>query len=424
MHERLAKARVLCDRHDLDSAEREVRTVLRDHEADADALEVLGRIHVERHEYEQAQEVLLRATRERRPFPDASALLALVCNRTGWHETAMRMAELTLAAEPEHSEGRTQAGIALRALGRHDEAKRVLATLSEHPRATLALAETLLAEGDFAHGLPLLERRRVLHPVGAGLVAQEWQGEPRPHARLLVLPERGLSDFLLMSRFLPELANRFERVVVLAPGSLHRLVASIEPRLEVVRSLPDARFDLWAPVGSLALRLGVRNHAELPAGPLLRLPASDHPATGRLRIGLHRGGHPAHPSHALRTVSLRTLAPLLEVEGIEWTSLHRRAPQDEVHGVTLDQPLTEDSDLLDTARVMADLDVVVSTDSAVAHLAAAMGVPTCVLSPQDAHWCWSGWYDQVTLCAQREAGNWNGPMGDVAGALLSLSSAA
>lgn len=423
MPERLARARVLCDRRDLEAAEREVRAVLQDDAADADALEVLARIHVERHEYTPAQEALLLATRHRKPFPDASALLALVCNRTGWHETALQMAELTLAAEPEHREGRTQAGIALRALGRYEESERILATLPESPGAVAALAETLLAAGDFARGLPLYERRRAGHPVGAGLASEEWRGEPRPNARLLVLPERGLSDFLLMSRFLPELANRFEGIVVLAPAPLQRLVQAIEPRLEVVRSLPDARHDLWVPVGSLALRLGVRNPVDSFTQPLLRF-SGTAAAPGQLRIGVHWGGHLAHPCHAIRTTSLRTLAPLLEVEGIEWTSLHRRSTGEDAPNAGMRWPLTESSDLLDTATVISDLDVVVSTDSAVAHLSAGMGIPTCVLSPQDAHWSWSGWYRGVTLCAQREAGNWNGPMSDVAGALLALSEAA
>ena len=81
-------------------------------------------------------------------------------------------------------------------------------------------------------------------------------------------------------------------------------------------------------------------------------------------------------------------------------------------------------DFLDTAKVIAGLDVVVSTESTVAHLAAAMGVRTCVLATQNAHWCWAGWYVDAQLCPQREAGNWNGPMSDVAGMLLTLPVAA
>ncbi len=86
--------------------------------------------------------------------------------------------------------------------------------------------------------------------------------------------------------------------------------------------------------------------------------------------------------------------------------------------------LLQATDFLDTARVVAGLDFVVSTDGAIAHLAAGMGVRTCVLSVQDEHWCWTGWYPEAIPCPQREAGNWNGPMSDVASALLAVPAAA
>ena len=88
------------------------------------------------------------------------------------------------------------------------------------------------------------------------------------------------------------------------------------------------------------------------------------------------------------------------------------------------EPLEKAADFLDTAQAIAGLDFVVSTESAVAHLAAAMGVRTCVLAMQDSHWSWSSWYPDVTVCPQREAGNWNGPMADVANVLLALPAAA
>lgn len=425
MHERLPHARAQFERGDHAAAEREVRAVLRDQEGNPAALDLLGRIHIERREYAEAQEVLLHASHPMHPFPDALARLATVCNRTGRHEAAIKVADLALVAEPRHADALIESGIAMRALGQFAHAKDALVQACEHPRAALALAETHLREGDLERGLPLLEKRRVFRPVGAGLPAPEWHGEPQPASRLLVLPESGLSDFLLMSRFLPMLADRFARVVVLAPGPLVRLVQALDPRLEVVRSLPDARYDLWTCAGSLPLRLGVRRLQDLPTSPWIRAEAEIVAARdGRVRIGINWAGDPAHPLDPVRSAPLKSFAPLFDVREIEWVSLHRGARADEAKGFGIARPLEQAADFLDTARVVAGLDFVVSTDSAVAHLAAAMGVKTCVMSAQDARWCWPHWYADVTLCPQREAANWNGPMSDVAGALLAVPAAA
>lgn len=425
MHERLPHARAQFVRRDFAAAEREARAVLHDDPTNRDAIEVLGRIHVERREYDEAQQVLLAACTPRRPHPDSVALLATICNRTGRHEAALRMADLAIKSDPRHVDALVESGIALRALGQFEHAVDALDPVRDDARAAVELAAVHLRHGDFVRGLPLFERRRQFRPVGVGLAEEEWRGESRPEARLLVLPEGGLSEFLLMSRFFPMLADRFERVVVLAPGPLARLVATIDPRLEVVRSLPDARFDVWTCAGSLPLRLGVRRPEDLPVEPWIRVEASAAPVSGPgVRIGINWAGDPSHPSDAIRSTPLRALAPLLEVQGIDWVSLHRGARQDEAKGFRLPRPLEDAKDFLDTAKVIAGLDVVVSTESTVAHLAAAMGVRTCVLATQNAHWCWPGWYADAQLCPQREAGNWNGPMSDVAGMLLTLPVAA
>lgn len=425
MHERLPHARAQFLRRDYAAAEHEARAVLADHPTHRDALELLGRVHVERHEYAEAQQVLLGSCTPNAPHPDSVALLAMVCNRTGRHEAALRTADLAIKVEPRHVDALVESGIALRALGQFAHAKDALDPVREDARAAVELAASYLRQGDFARGLPLNERRRQARPVGVGLAEEEWLGDARPEARLLVLPEGGFSELLLASRFLPTLADRFTKVVVLAPGPLARLVQAIDPRLEIVRSLPDARFDLWTCAGSLALRLGVRSSADLPPAPWIRAVSSAPPSRdGRVRIGINWAGDPSHPRDAIRSTALRALAPLLEVKEIEWVSLHRGAREDEAKAFRLARPLEKAADFLDTAQAIAGLDFVVSTESAVAHLAAAMGVRTCVLAMQDSHWSWSSWYADVTVCPQREAGNWNGPMSDVANVLLALPAAA
>jgi hypothetical protein len=255
--------------------------------------------------------------------------------------------------------------------------------------------------------------------VGAGLSGAPWQGDPRPRETLLVVPEQGLGDFILMSRFFPELADRFARVVVHSPAPLARLVAGLDPRLEVVTSLTDATWDVWAPIMSLPLLLGVRSLDDVPTEPWIRVPAAIAPGD-RPRVGINWAGNPSYAYDAVRSTSLASFESLLAIPGIEWVSLHRGTRESEADDYGLSQPLRDAKDFADTAGIIASLDLVISTETAIPNLSASMGVPTCVMSVQDVDWRWGGWYRGVTVCAQQEPGNWFGPIADASGALLDL----
>lgn len=139
-----------------------------------------------------------------------------------------------------------------------------------------------------------------------------------------------------------------------------------------------------------------------------------------MRVGINWAGNPSYAYDHVRSTSLESFLPLLEVPGIEWVSLHRGTREHEAEAYGLPQPLRDAADFLDTARVIAGLDLVISTETAVPNLSAAMGVPTCVMCVQDVDWRWGSWYRGVTIAAQQEAGNWNGPIAAAAGALCEV----
>jgi len=423
MQKQLDRAEGLLLRNDLEGAECELREVLRLDPDDAVAHNLLGVVHVGRREYPAALTAFSAAVRLRTPYVDALLNLAMACNRTGQHELALDACEQALAACPGDALALVNQGVAWRCLGRPDDAKRSFGLADPHPLARLEAGHTLLLEGDLERGLPLFEARRSLRRIGAGLRGAPWPGDSRPHETLLVVPERGPGGFLLMSRFLPALADRFARVVVHAPAALARLVAGIDTRLEVVTSLEGAHWDVWAPIMSLPLLLGVRTLDDVPTAPWIRVPATGGPA-GRPRVGINWAGDPAHAWDTLRSTALDSFAPILELPDIEWVSLHRGTREFEADAFGLAQPLRHALDFQDTACVLAGLDLVISTDSAVADLAGAMGVRTCLMSAPCAHWRWNGWYPSVTLCAQQEPGNWFGPISGAAGALLEIVDAA
>jgi hypothetical protein len=419
MRNRLEHAARRVNANDLAGAEKELREILRRDPEDPVAHNLMGLVHLGRHQHAEAMAAFSSAIRLRTPYPEALINLAVACNRTGEHELALRACELALEAEPGNPLALVNQGMAWKGLRLLDEARRSFEQAGDHPMARFNLGHTLLLENDLENGLPLCEYRRPLLRVGEGLSGAPWHGDPRPGETLLVVPEQGLGDFILMSRFFSTLADRFARVVVHSPAPLARLVAGLDPRLEVVTALEGATWDVWAPIMSLPLLLGVRGIEDVPTEPWIRVPATL--AQGdRPRIGINWAGNPSYAYDAVRSTSLDSFAALLAVPGIEWVSLHRGARESEADDYGLAQPLRDATDFADTAGVIASLDLVISTETAIPNLSAAMGVPTCVMSVQDVDWRWSAWYHGVTVCAQQEPGNWYGPIADATGVLLDL----
>ena len=417
MQKRLRRAEARLKQKDFAGAERELFAILDDAPGEAAAHNMLGLVHLERRAYPDALSAFSNAVALQRPYPEALINLALVCNRTGQHELALKACDLALTASPGNPLAFINQGMAHKGLRQLGDAKRSFEAAGDHPMARFNLGHVALLENDLERGLPLCENRRGVLRTGAGLAGEPWTGDARPDATLLVIPEQGIGDFVLMSRFLKPLADRFARVVVQAPESLVRLLRTLDPRLDVVTSLDGASWDVWAPIMSLPLLLGIRDVKDVPTEPWIRVEPS-RPAGTRPRVGINWAGNPSYAYDFVRSTALENLAPLLSVQEIEWVSLHRGTREMEADRFGLAQPLRDAKDFLDTARVIAGLDMVVSTETAIPNLSSAMGVPTCVLSVEDVDWRWAAWYRNVTICAQREPGNWFGPISDVAGALL------
>ncbi len=417
MQERVERATQLLSRNDLTAAECEIRSLLAEAPNEAIAHNLLGLVHVARQEYAEALASFRKAIQLRTPYPEAYVNFAIVCNRAGDHELAIEACRRALAEAPDDSLARVHMGLAHQAMGRPAEARRAFEEAAPDPLALYHLGHLLLEADDLAVGLPLLEARRKRGRNAAAAAGKPWKGDARPEASLRVLAEDHLGDVILMSRFFPALADRFAKVVVQVPEPLVRLVASIDERLEVVADPGGTRCDLWAPVMSLPLLLGIKHLADVPTRPWISVDAPGSPE-GRARIGINWAGDPAHAHDATCSGSLDDFAPLLSIEEIDWVSLHRGTREAEAERYGLETPLAGARDFLDTARELAQLDMVVTTDSAVANLAAAMGVPTCVMTPPNPNWRWRSWYEGVTICAQLSPGNWYGPIAGVAGALL------
>ncbi len=266
----------------------------------------------------------------------------------------------------------------------------------------------LLGLGDFARGWPLYESRKDLMGYGSERLplANEWQGEPISGRSLLVWPEQGFGDQIQFARFAPVLQEAGADVTLVCPPELAGLFAELPVRIvERTGSLTLTPPDHWTLALSAPRHLGL-SLADISGAPYLRAPAERRNrwtgyASGRA-VGVAWRGRSTHPNDSHRSLPSADLltTPLREA------------------GMTTVDLTNPVGDFADLAAIVEQLDLVVTVDTALAHLAGAMGKECWVLLPwfrQD--WRWfqdrddSPWYDSVRLFRQTADGDW-GPVLD------------
>ena len=370
-------------------------------------------------------------------------------NDLGRTPEALSAAERAIALNPELADAHNSRGIALYTLGRlapamasYDQA---LALTPGFPEAHANRALVRLHTGDLAGGF---EEYRWRWQVGDAaswrprIAAPEWDGAPLAGRRLLVFAEQGYGDTLQFVRFVPQLAARGAQVTLLAEPALQRLLGASLPGVEVVDSLPaDAAFDAQAAMLCLPRLIGVTLQTIPAATPYLAAdPAAAAAWAARLaalpgrKIGLvwagaaRRHSPTASAIDARRSLRLAQLAPLAAATGVQFVSLQVGEPAAEAMrpppGLRLVDWTAELRDFADTAALVAALDLVISVDTSVAHLAGALGRPVWILSRFDGCWRWlqdrddSPWYPTARLFRQPAPGAWEPVIASVAEVLM------
>ena len=320
----------------------------------------------------------------------------------------------SIKADFEQPGAKHNLGCLLQGLGRLKEAGEVfLNILKRHPdqqETIYALGVLLLDTGDYRRGWPYYEARRKLPALNVqtpNLPFPEWMGEPLAGKSIVLFPEQGQGDNIQFARFAPILRDMGAKVTVLTRPSLTELFAQSFDGIDVRSAggtVDLGEPDYWALIGSLPLRLKLRHNAEsIPGAPYLRAanPPPPRPA-GPLRIGLTTKGNPAQANDARRSLSPVQAARLQNLRGVEIVSLH---PED-----------TRAPDFAATAQIIAGIDLVISVDTAVAHLAGAMGKQAFVLVPgYNNDWRWlrgqngetTLWYPTHRLFRGDPSGAWN-----------------
>jgi hypothetical protein len=299
-----------------------------------------------------------------------------------------------------------------------------------------------LLEGDLAAGWPDYEYRPARQEVPDAALRRQWRGGDPAGQTLLLYGEQGVGDTLQFLRYAQPLAERGARVLVFVQPALMRLAARapgvagvVEPRFAPDgASLDLPAFDACCPLPSLPLYFGTDLGA-IPAPARYVSPSPDRldhwrailGPDSKLTIALAWAGNPAHIDDHHRSIALVELAPLLRIEGVRWLSVQKgaaaRALKPGPDIVNLDAQIR---DFDDTAAILDLADLVITVDTAVCHLAGALGRPTWTLLPFAPDWRWllgrtdSPWYPSMRLYRQPADRDWASVVARVATDLTKL----
>ncbi|MDO9357399.1 MAG: tetratricopeptide repeat protein [Polaromonas sp.] len=338
-----------------------------------------------------------------------------------------------IALNPDYAEPYSNRGNTLRDLGRLPEAmtsyEQAIALKPDYADAQWNHSLCLLLAGDFAEGWKKYEWRwqnAVLRKARRDFPQPLWLGEQSLAGKTLLLhAEQGLGDTLHFCRYVPMLRDLGARVLLEVQAPLQGLMAALDGVAEVVvKGQPLPAFDVHCPLLSLPLALGTRQD-DVPAHvPYLAAPAGKKaqwtnrlgPSTG-LRAGLVWSGSASHTNDRNRSIALAELLRHLPV-GVDYISLQKDIRPEDSHALDTHPQIrrfdSEIADFTDTAALCELVDVVISVDTSVAHLAGALGRPVWIALPFNPDWRWmlarddSPWYPSARLYRQSASGDWDG----------------
>ena len=362
------------------------------------------------------------------------------------HQEALACFDKALSIKPDYAEALNNRGNALRALNRHADALvsygRAIALKPNDVQAHWNEGLTRLALGDFERGWekyewrwqnPKLESPRRQYGKPAWLGTRDIEGKT-----ILLYPEQGFGDAIQFVRYVPMVSALGARVLLVCHPKLCELfksVAGVDSTLTPEQPLPD--FDFHAALMSLPLVFKTALNT-IPAS-IPYLSAHEHQVEhwrGRLashgtrvKVGLVWTGNPRFPAANVKTCPVDRLRPLLDIQGCTFFSLQTGDASADLSRLNTGNRKVVDlsselESFSDTAAVISVLDVIVSIDTAVAHLAGALGKPTWILLPFSADWRWlidrddSPWYPTARLFRQSRAGDWDDAIQRVGRALV------
>ena len=378
--------------------------------------------------------------------PDVLNSRVIILDNLGRYTDALNEIDRMLGLQPNHLDAINNSGMILARLGRFKESlicyDRSLSVKPDQPQAQYNRSLIRLALGDWVRGFQEFESRWNTAPLNKARLTglgPLWMGPDQELHRktLLLYHEQGYGDTLQCVRYVPLLANRGAKVILAVPPALASLMRSLPGISEVVENLQTVPpHDYQCPL--MSLPLAFRTTPDTVPAPVPYLYADRSRVEGwgqrlgpclKPRIGLAWSGRRYAPINYPRDVSLAALRPILLLDA-EFISLQKemsdddravldRLPQLQRLGESLD-------DFSDTAALVENLDLVITVDSAIAHLAGAMGKPVWLINRYASCWRWlqdcndSPWYPTLRQFRQSTVGDWTSVIAAVRDAVADL----
>ena len=440
----------------------------------------LGNAYRDLSQPEAAIEALQTAVAQKPDFPQAYNNLGLAQYDAGRFEDALACYDKALTSKPDYADAYLNMGNALRELGRPDAAAvsfqkaivldrdlfeahnnlgnvlmeqdqleaaaasyaTAIGLKPDNPGAHKNLGIISLLQGDFETGWPEYSWRRLEDdPVFKvrNYKPPFWDGEDLTGKTIFVYPEQGLGDIIQFVRYLPMLRQRGGRVAFDIPLPMARLMwdlDGIDVSLKDGDTLPP--FDYHIPLLELPKLLGTTLDTIPAAKAYLHADKNLVEAWGErlgpkeeFRIGLVWGGNLDHLNERNRSIEPELFLPLVETPGVSALSLlvGRDGEAGRVFGDVVTDLAPDLGDFADTAAAITNMDLVISVDTAVAHLAGALGTMVWTLLPFNSDWRWmlgrddSPWYPSMRLFRQEKREDWEGVIERVAAELADLAKA-
>lgn len=407
---------------------------------DANAHYNLGAALYKQGRYEEAVTSFEATVRQKPEYVDALSSLGAALREVGRLNEAEAYLRQALALRPESADAFSSLGTVLRAANRFDEAldayDRALQLTPDHPDAHNNRAHVRLLRGEFHAAWPELEWRWKKASMGQRKFSQpRWDGASLAGRTILLYAEQGLGDTLQFVRYAPRVKQLGGTVLLECHRSLVQLLskcAGIDRIVPAGEPLPE--FDLQVPLLSLPGIFDTRPDtipAEVPyvwvAADLVELWRARLEAHVGFRVGLAWQGNPRHPRDRFRSIPLAQFAALAHVPRVELFSLQHGPGTEQLTSRPARFPIVDlASDLRsfqDLAAAMLNLDLIISCDSAPAHLAGALGIRVWTALPFSPDWRWmlgrpdSPWYPTMQLFRQPPADDWQSVIEQMTAAL-------
>jgi Tfp pilus assembly protein PilF len=396
--------------------------------------------------YDEALASLDRALALRADYPDALYNRGNALKPLQRYEEALASYDRAIALQPNHADTHNNRGQVLRELERYDEAlasyDRALALRPKHVMAHCNAAALRLLTGDFERGWSHYEWRwlkKSVIPTKRNFSQPAWNGrDPIAGKTILIHSEQGLGDTIQFCRYVPLVAARGARIIFEVQKTLQTLMTSLGSGGQIVpKGDPLPAFDLHCPLVGLPLAFGTRLETIPSTTGYLSAPAQHVTAwqsrlegKPRPRIGLVWSGNPGHERDRERSIGLHEFLPLLDALAAEATivSLQKDVRAEDAAFLKARADILDSGDALenfsDTAALISQLNLVISVDTSVAHLAGALGKPVWILLTYFPDWRWllgrddSPWYPTARLFRQDQSRTWGGVIARVRQALL------